>query len=172
MVTLRSLASLFAGLASVALASGACGGKPAAAPMSSDDLPDAGDGTSSDPPAPEAPAAPAGDNGPAPVSCVVNAICSETTLGGKDATDAKDRCKAAGGDGRDGACGRDDVIATCNVESKSLMMYFYKDKNAQAARGALKGGRTACTSAGGVFTPVGKPGGGGKKKPGGKKKQP
>ena len=147
----------------------ACGGGKQ--PLSpTDDAPDGSDGTATDPPAPETPAASASGDAPAPVSCLVNSICSETTLGGKDATDAKDRCKAANGEPRDGACARDDVAATCVVESKQLTMYFYKDKNPQATRGVLKGGKGACTSAGGVFTPTAKGGGGGGKKKPGKKK--
>ena len=168
MVTRCRLVTTLALAVELGLASGGCGGgKDAKTPMSSDDLPDAGDGTPSDP----APSEPAGaSEAPAPVSCLVNSICSETTLGGKDATDAKDRCKTANGEPRDGACARDDVAATCVVESKQLTMYFYKDKNPQATRGVLKGGKGACTSAGGVFTPTAKGGGGGGKKKPGKKK--
>jgi hypothetical protein len=164
-----------AAVAVVLVAFVACGGKkkPAQSPSDGDGTPsegasgdDAGadpaSSASSDTPDAGGAAAPAADAPPGPVSCLANSVCSEMTLGGKDAADAKDRCKGASGVPGDSACGRDDVVATCTITSKNLVMYYYRDKDPERTRGLVKGGKGACKTAGGTFAPTAAAG---KKKP-------
>src|SRR4051794_29595253 len=152
----------------------ACGGTKKA-PLAADEA-KASDGDAGADPAtpPEDPAAATtADATPAPISCIgTGNVCSEMTLGGKDATDAKDRCKAAGGEPKGVECAKTDIVATCAIEAKSVTLYYYKQGKPEATRGLLSGGKKACKTAGGTFVPTAAPKGAGKKKPGGKKKTP
>jgi hypothetical protein len=115
---------------------------------------------------------------PAPISCIAESVCSEQTLGGKEAAEAKDRCKGASGEPHDAACSKDELLATCVIESKSLSLYYYKDKSEKVSKGRLRAGQTTCKNLGGSFTKTGSGGGaktgggGGAHKGGGKKPKP
>jgi len=103
-----------------------------------------------------APPAPQNDPTPAPRSCMTRGVCAEVTLGGKDAVDAEDRCKASSGVARDAPCSRDEVIATCTIVGRSATLYYYDDKTSgrEKRRGLLKGGASGCRDAGGTFAIV------------------
>lgn len=176
----------------LAMPSGACGGKndkPPLTPTPADEIPGAtADGKSGDSPADpgagassspdgagSGAAAPNADAPPAPISCIALGVCSEVVLGGKEAADARDRCKAASGEATDLPCNHDGVAATCTVESKKLTIFYYKEKNPERMRGLMKGGKDACANAGGKFSAApptagaGAGAGAGKKKPARKK---
>ena len=103
-----------------------------------------------------APSAPQSDATPAPRSCTTRGVCAEVTVGGKDAVDADDRCKASSGVARDAPCSRDEVIATCTIGGRSATLYYYDDKipGREKRRGLLKAGASGCRDAGGTFVMV------------------
>jgi hypothetical protein len=151
----------------------ACGGAKKA-PLSADEAKTGegdGDGGADLNAPPENPAAATAADTPAPISCIgAGNVCSEMTLGGKEATDAQDRCKAAGGEPKGVECAKADIVATCAIDAKNVTLYYYKQNSSEATRGHLSGGKKACKTAGGTFVATAAPKGAGKKKPGGKKK--
>jgi hypothetical protein len=169
----RAMNALRLAAAPLAVVLVACGGGPKPPPMTADEAPapsasSSSEAVAAEPSAAEAPAAEAAPAGP--MSCVANAfVCSEMTLGGKEASEAKDRCKAATGEPRDGECSRENIAATCTIETRKVALYYYRAKNPEEMRGILSGGQKSCDAAGGTFaaSAAAKPG---KKRPNRKKK--
>jgi hypothetical protein len=151
----------------------ACGGKkPVVADVPKTDVSDGGadaDGattsdTTNTADAGGASATPEAASAPAPVSCLALGSCTELTASGKEAADAKDRCKAASGEAKDAPCSKDDVVATCALP-KGATLYHYKGQSPEQTKGRLKGGESGCKAAGGTWALVGKPAGKTKPKP-------
>jgi hypothetical protein len=139
----------------------ACGGKkPPKPPMTSDEPPkdddadasawgdDSKDGGS-------ATGTPTTPPEPVVVACESKpATCAETKVAGEEIPKAKERCTGASGEPREGACSRDNVIATCEVADKNLTILTYAGPNAGQTKGRMKGAKGSCEASGGTFTPA------------------
>ncbi|MBS2012677.1 MAG: hypothetical protein JST00_07320 [Deltaproteobacteria bacterium] len=150
----------------------ACGGKPAKAPLTSDEAPKdeapAGGDEASSAPAPPPPAE------PVVIACESKpATCGETSATGDEVEKAKERCTSASGEPHDGPCSRDNLAATCEIADKKLSIFTYAAGSPGQTKGRVKGAKGTCEAAGGTFTPAhgGGKGAGTKKGGRGKKKK-
>jgi hypothetical protein len=162
----------YALLSSVIALACACGGKPAKNPdnamQPSDDPPK--DDTSSTPPGDDTStksSPPPASDEPTIVACEVKVnaslvSCAEAKLSGDEIAKSKERCTSASGEPREGACGRDKVIGTCDAPDKNVTVYTYAAPNASQTKGRLSGAKGGCDQLGGTFT---KAAGGGGKQP-------
>lgn len=149
----------------------ACGGKPAKAPLTSDEAPKdegppGGDETSSG----AAPAPPPAE--PVVIACESKpATCGETSATGDEVEKAKERCTSASGEPHDGPCSRDNLAATCEIPDKNLSIFTYAAGSPGQTKGRVKGAKGTCESAGVTFTPAHGGGKGAGTKKGGKGKK-
>jgi len=91
--------------------------------------------------------------------------CAESKFSGDEIEKSKERCTKASGEPPDGACGRDKVIAQCDVPDKNLVVFTYAGGKPAETKGRVKGAKGGCEALGGTFTPAaGKPKKGGKPK--------